>query len=84
MAMMTPESILIETIYVPRRFDGSRDDQKVQDLAESILEDGQKVPIQVRPDKDRFVLVSGYHRLEACRALGEATISAIVVHAQLH
>ena len=84
MPIMTPTAIEIATIYVPRRFDGQLDERKVRDLAESILEDGQKVPIQVRHDRDRFVLVSGYHRLEACRALGEATINAIVVHAQLH
>ena len=32
---------------------------------------------------DRFVLVEGLHRLEACRALGEETIPAFEVNARL-
>ena len=42
----------------------------VQEIAQSILEVGQQVPILVRPDGDCFVLVEGLHRLEACKALG--------------
>ena len=30
----------------------------------------------------RFVLVEGLHRLEACKALGEATIAAYFVQAR--
>jgi sulfiredoxin len=36
----------------------------------------------VRPDKNRYVLVSGLHRMEACRALGETTIVANLVQAR--
>ena len=50
-------------------------------LAESILEEGLQTPIGVRHDGKRFVLVTGLHRLEACRALGEETIRAIKVGA---
>jgi putative ABC transport system substrate-binding protein len=39
-----------------------------------MLEIGQETPILVRRDRDRFVLVEGLHRLEACKALGEETI----------
>jgi ParB-like chromosome segregation protein Spo0J len=49
----------------------------IQALAESILTKGQEAPILVREDGTRFVLVEGLHRLEACRALGETTVSAI-------
>jgi ParB-like chromosome segregation protein Spo0J len=45
---------------------------------------GQKMPILVRADGDRFVLVEGLHRLEACRALGEATIFGYLVQARKH
>jgi hypothetical protein len=40
----------------------------------------QETPILVRPDEDqhRYVLLDGLHRLEACKALGEATIMALV------
>ncbi|MCH8835136.1 MAG: ParB N-terminal domain-containing protein, partial [Proteobacteria bacterium] len=48
----------------------------------SIMEDGLQTPIGVRRDGDRFVLVSGLHRLEACKALGEETINANVVQAR--
>jgi len=44
-----------------------------------MLEEGQKTPIRVRADGERYVLVEGLHRLEACKALGEQTIVGIVV-----
>ncbi len=53
--------------------------ETVDAIAESIIEDGLKVPISVRRDGQRFVLVAGLQRLEACKALGEETILAIVV-----
>jgi ParB/RepB/Spo0J family partition protein len=60
------------------------DPETVEALAESILEDGLQSPISVRRDGERYVLVSGLHRLEACKALGESTITAIVVGAPKH
>ena len=36
-----------------------------------MLKDGQQVPIKVRADGERFVLIEGLHRLEAARSLGE-------------
>ena len=73
--------IAIDEIYVPAKRRGTLDEAKVETLAESILEDGQKTPIHVRPDPDkkRYVLVEGLHRLEALKALGEATIDALIV-----
>src|SRR5881275_829870 len=38
--------------------------------AESILEVGQQAPIMVRQDGERFMLVEGLHRLEACKDAG--------------
>ncbi len=46
------------------------------------MEEGQRRPILVRRDKERFVLVDGLQRLEACKALGEQTITAIIVQAR--
>jgi len=54
----------------------------VEALALSIVEIGQQAPILVRRDKERFVLVSGLHRIEACRMLGETTIKANIVQAR--
>ena len=45
---------------------------------------GQDTPILVRPDGQRFVLVEGLHRLEACKALGETTVPAYLVQARKH
>ena len=42
------------------------------------------MPIHVRRDGARYVLVEGLHRLEAMRALGEETIEALVVGARQH
>jgi sulfiredoxin len=50
----------------------------------TILEVGQQAPILTRRDGDRFVLVHGLHRLEACKALGEETIYGYLVQAQKH
>jgi ParB-like chromosome segregation protein Spo0J len=60
------------------------DPAKVEEIATSMLEEGQTTPIRVRADGDRFVLIEGMHRLEALRALGEETVEGYVVHAQLH
>ena len=60
------------------------DPTKVAEIAEGILEKGQTTPILVREDGERFVLVEGLHRLEACRSLGEETILAYLVQARRH
>ena len=41
-------------------------------------------PIMVRQDGERFVLVEGLHRLEACKMLGEETIIGVRVQARKH
>jgi ParB-like chromosome segregation protein Spo0J len=80
--MLETQVVKLDEIYVPVKLKKTLDGAKVDALAESILQKGQEVPIQIRRDKDRFVLVTGLHRLEAVRALGEATIDAIVVTAR--
>ncbi len=81
---MKPVSVKIASIYIPQALRKPLDEAKLQAIAESIAETGQQTPILVRPDKDRYVLVSGLHRLEACRALGETTIIANLVQARRH
>lgn len=73
--------IKIDEIYIPTAKRGPIDADKVQALAESIAENGLQAPILVRPDKQRYVLVSGLHRLEACKALGEVKVKANLVQA---
>ncbi len=77
-AMMKEIPVRIDQIYVPTGRRGTLDPDKVNELAESILDVGQQVAISVRKDGKRFVLVAGFHRLEACKALGEETITAII------
>lgn len=80
---MEDQVFRIDDIYVPVKRKRDLDPEKVASLAESILEEGMKVPIRIRRDKDeRLVLVEGLHRLEACRALGEDTIVGILVAAR--
>ncbi len=79
---METVTIAIDEIYVPVKRRQDLNPETVEALAESIMEDGLQTPIGVRRDGDRFVLVSGLHRLEACRALGEETINANVVQAR--
>ena len=80
--MLKLQKILISEIYVPVKRRKTLDSVKVGALAEDILENGHKVPIQVRQGKGRFVLVEGLHRLEACISLGEDKISSYLVQAQ--
>ena len=76
--------ISVAEIYVPTKRRKLLDPDKVETLAEAILEEGQKRPIQVRVGKERYVLIEGLHRLEAMKSLGEETIAALIVSARLH
>ena len=80
--MMRREKFSIANIYVPVKRRATLKPEIVQKIAQSMLEVGQQVPIQVRPDGDRFVLVEGLHRLEACKALGEETIYGYLTQAR--
>jgi sulfiredoxin len=82
--MMKPVALPLGEIYVPARLRSTLEAQKVEELAESIIENGLQNPIHVRRDKTRYVLVAGLHRLEATRALGEKTIAAFIVGAPQH
>jgi len=82
--MMKRETLVIADIYVPVKRRATLDPKVVQQIAESMLEVGQQTPILVRRDGARYVLVEGLHRLEACKALGEATISGCLVDARKH
>jgi uncharacterized ParB-like nuclease family protein len=82
-AVLKPESFPIDKIYVPAKRRKALKSEVVQEIAESILEIGQQAPVLVRPDEDRFVLVEGLHRLEACKALGEKTIIGLLVSAEV-
>lgn len=81
---MRPVKVKIADIYVPAALRVPIDAAKVEALALSIADQGQQEPILVRQDKERFVLVGGLHRLEACKALGEVTIIANLVQARKH
>ncbi len=81
---MDDVTIRIAEIYVPAKRRGEIDPARVEKLAENILEEGLKVPISVRQGKGRYVLVAGLQRLEAMKALGEVTITAIVVGSPQH
>jgi sulfiredoxin len=82
--MMKREQFAIANIYVPVKRRATLKPETVREIAESILLVGQQVPILVRRDGDRFVLVHGLHRLEACKSLGEETICGYLVQAQKH
>jgi sulfiredoxin len=82
--MMKSEKFAIANIYVPTKRRATLDPKKAQEIAESILQVGQQVPILVRRDGERFVLVEGLHRLEACRQLGEESILGYLVQARRH
>jgi ParB-like chromosome segregation protein Spo0J len=81
---MKRETFSIASIYVPAKRRATLDPRKANEIAESILENGLQVPILVRKDGERYVLVEGLHRLEACRQLGEDSIFGYLVQARRH
>ena len=81
--MLRRESFPIAQIFVPAKRLVTANPDVVRDLAASILEIGQQTPISVRRDGDRFILVKGLHRLEACKALGEETIIGFLVEGRV-
>jgi ParB-like chromosome segregation protein Spo0J len=82
--MMKRQTLEIADIYVPVKRRAALEPTKVQEIAESMLEAGQQTPILVRQDGERFVLIEGLHRLEACRQLGEKTIFGYLVQSRRH
>jgi ParB-like chromosome segregation protein Spo0J len=82
--MLRNQNFPLDKIYVPTARRKSLDPEKVKAIAEDWLANGQKTPIQVREDGERYVLVEGLHRLEAARVLGEKTIIGLLVQARRH
>jgi sulfiredoxin len=82
--MLEKKSFPIDMVYVPTKRAKTLDADKVLALAEDMLINGQTTPIRLRPDGKRYVLIEGLHRLEALRALGEATVEGYLVRARLH
>ncbi len=82
--MLEKHTIEIGRVHVPVKRVKTLDAARVETLANDILENGQTTPIRVRADGERYVLIEGFHRLEALRALGEETVVAYLVRARLH
>lgn len=82
--MLRTQKVPVDAIYVPKARRKTLHPETVRILAEDILENGLKVPIQVRHDGKRHVLVEGLHRLEAAKWLGETEIDAYLVQARKH
>jgi len=82
--MLQKQKFNITDIYVPVKRIKLLEESKVTELAEGILNGDDIVPIRVRADGKRFVLIKGMHTLEALRALGEEQIEGYLVRAQLH
>jgi ParB-like chromosome segregation protein Spo0J len=82
--MLKSYTLDIEKIRVPAKRAKTLEPEKVNEIAESILEEGMNMPIQVRTDGDGYVLIEGLHRLEAKKALGETKIESYLVQARKH
>jgi len=82
--MLRVHRIKLESIYVPTERRKTLHPETARILAEDILQNGMKMPIQVRFDGKRHVLIEGLHRLEASKFLGETEIDAYIVQARKH
>lgn len=57
-----------------------KDDDDMIQLVESIRDNGVISPIIVRPKKgDRYEMISGHRRLQACKYLGHKTVRSEVI-----
>ena len=81
--MLKPISVKIDQIYVPKDRLKELNSVRINIIAEEIIAEIEYQPIHLRKGKGRYVLVSGVHRLEAHKALGETNIQAIIVGARL-
>lgn len=54
------------------------DDEKMDDLVESIKQNGVLTPVLVRPDGNNYEMISGHRRMHAAIKAGLETIPAIV------
>jgi ParB/RepB/Spo0J family partition protein len=77
--MMTNVSthIALADVLIGERRRGA-DLDKIRQIAASIGEIGLQHPITVRRQGDKFALIAGLHRVEACRLIGIDTIPAMV------
>jgi hypothetical protein len=82
--MLRVVEVRLDDIYVPAARRKTLHPETVRRLAEDIVENGMKTPIQVRHDGKRYVLVEGLHRMEAAKWLGEEIIEAYLVQARKH
>ena len=82
--MLRIQRVKINSIYVPTERRKTLHPETARALAEDILENGMKMPIQGRFDGKRHVLIEGLHRLEAAKFLGETEIDAYLVQARKH
>ncbi len=56
-----------------------RDDDKMQELVESIKENGVVTPVLLRPfENDQYEMISGHRRMHAAKLAGLTTIPAII------
>lgn len=79
--MLKVHILEIEDIYVPAERRKEIDSQKVDLIAEELMDEVEERPISVRKGKDRYVLLRGANRLEAHKALGEKTIKGYIMNA---
>lgn len=56
----------------------SEDKEKMDELVQSIAQQGLIVPIKVKPDGGGYEVIYGHRRLHACKELGLAEIDCIV------
>lgn len=82
--MLRIHRVKVDSIYIPTERRKTLHPETARVLAEDILENGMKMPIQVRFDGKRYILIEGLHRLEAAKFLGETEIDAYLVQARKH
>lgn len=75
-------TVPLAEIYIPAAKRKTLEEDKIEPLAEDILENGLLKPVYVREGKGRYVLQEGLHRIEALKLLGETKVKANIIQAR--
>jgi ParB/RepB/Spo0J family partition protein len=77
--MMIVQQLRIEDLHVSKdQVRTTLDDEALDDLARSLKERGQEVPIKVKPNGDGYEIIFGHRRVAASERAGIKTIWAMV------
>jgi predicted phage terminase large subunit-like protein len=78
MSVPTLQNLPLNKVFTASNYRKTFDDRSLNELAQSIKENGVIEPIIVRPSKKGFEIIAGERRFRASKIAGAATIPAVI------